>query len=932
MSLLTKIFGDPNAKVVAGIRPIVDQINNLEPEYLKYSNDDLKAKTTDFKKRLQDGETLDEILPEAFAVVREMSRRLTGMRHFDVQLIGGIALHRGNIAEMRTGEGKTLVATLPVYLNALTGKGVHLVTVNDYLAKRDAVWMGQIYDALGLTIGIIQNQMVSFKYSATATKTICPPEKQEPNKDLSVDLAEGSAADKERDVKGMFKVETEYLEPCTRQEAYQCDIVYGTNNEFGFDYLRDNMVQSLGEMTQRGLNYAIVDEVDSILIDEARTPLIISAPVAEAADIYYKFADLVNRLVENTDYNIDEKMRSSTLTEAGLKKMEQWLGVDNIYAEGGMSTVHHVEQALRAMAMFKRDRDYVVENGEVIIVDEFTGRKMPGRRYSEGLHQAIEAKERVKIQRESQTMATVTFQNYFRMYKKLSGMTGTAVTEAEEFGSIYKLEVIVIPTNKHNERNDHPDRIYRTEETKYQAVARTVKELQAKGQPVLIGTVSVDKNEALSLYLEREGIKHEILNAKNHEREGEFTAQAGRAGAVTLATNMAGRGVDIILGGNPPDKETAGKVRENGGLFVIGTERHESRRIDNQLRGRAGRQGDPGETQFYLSTEDDLMRIFAGDRIRGVMQTLKVPDDMPIENRTISKIIESAQKKVEGYHFDTRKHLLEFDDVLNRHREVIYGKRRLILEQFEIEKKILNNEPVEQAEDAKTLRQMILEMVEQEIEQVVSFHTNTEDKKEWNMKEIAETMNTIFPLSEEEKKSLINLGQRGEGKLEDVVERTKIIEQLAEMSKDRYEKMFVKSAPADLVLEIEKQVLLRSMDNLWVDHLVAVDYLRTGIGLRGYGQRDPLVEYKKETYHMFNELLSSIQKEVVYTIYKVSAGIQIAPSVMQNGNMLYGNAEDAAIVQNNVNRGAKDAEGNKIGRNDPCPCGSGKKYKKCCGQ
>jgi len=932
MSLLTKIFGDPNAKVVAGIRPIVDQINNLEPEYLKYSNDDLKAKTTDFKKRLQDGETLDEILPEAFAVVREMSRRLTGMRHFDVQLIGGIALHRGNIAEMRTGEGKTLVATLPVYLNALTGKGVHLVTVNDYLAKRDAVWMGQIYDALGLTIGIIQNQMVSFKYSATATKTICPPEKQEPNKDLSVDLAEGSAADKERDVKGMFKVETEYLEPCTRQEAYQCDIVYGTNNEFGFDYLRDNMVQSLGEMTQRGLNYAIVDEVDSILIDEARTPLIISAPVAEAADIYYKFADLVNRLVENTDYNIDEKMRSSTLTEAGLKKMEQWLGVDNIYAEGGMSTVHHVEQALRAMAMFKRDRDYVVENGEVIIVDEFTGRKMPGRRYSEGLHQAIEAKERVKIQRESQTMATVTFQNYFRMYKKLSGMTGTAVTEAEEFGSIYKLEVIVIPTNKHNERNDHPDRIYRTEETKYQAVARTVKELQAKGQPVLIGTVSVDKNEALSLYLEREGIKHEILNAKNHEREGEIIAQAGRAGAVTLATNMAGRGVDIILGGNPPDKETAGKVRENGGLFVIGTERHESRRIDNQLRGRAGRQGDPGETQFYLSTEDDLMRIFAGDRIRGVMQTLKVPDDMPIENRTISKIIESAQKKVEGYHFDTRKHLLEFDDVLNRHREVIYGKRRLILEQFEIEKKILNNEPVEQAEDAKTLRQMILEMVEQEIEQVVSFHTNTEDKKEWNMKEIAETMNTIFPLSEEEKKSLINLGQRGEGKLEDVVERTKIIEQLAEMSKDRYEKMFVKSAPADLVLEIEKQVLLRSMDNLWVDHLVAVDYLRTGIGLRGYGQRDPLVEYKKETYHMFNELLSSIQKEVVYTIYKVSAGIQIAPSVMQNGNMLYGNAEDAAIVQNNVNRGAKDAEGNKIGRNDPCPCGSGKKYKKCCGQ
>ncbi len=932
MSILTKIFGDPNAKVIDGIRPIVEKINALEPEYQKYSLEDLKAKTGDFKKRLADGQTLDDVLPEAFATVRETSRRLTGMRHFDVQMIGGVILHRGNIAEMRTGEGKTLVATLPVYLNALSGKGVHVVTVNDYLAKRDAVWMGQIYDALGLSVGIIQNQMVSFKYNANAGKIVCPPGKQEPDKDLSVSLAEGDATDKERDTKGMFKVEAEYLDPCTRQEAYQCDIVYGTNNEFGFDYLRDNMVQNLSEMVQRGLNFAIVDEVDSILIDEARTPLIISAPVAEATDTYYKFADIVNRLVENTDYNIDEKMRSSTLTEAGIKKVEQALGVENIYVEGGMAMVHHVEQALRAKALFKRDRDYVVENGEVIIVDEFTGRKMPGRRYSEGLHQAIEAKEKVKIQRESQTMATVTFQNYFRMYKKLSGMTGTAVTEAEEFGKIYNLEVVVIPTNKEIHRTDHADRIYNTEEAKFKAIAKTVKDLQIKGQPVLIGTVSVDKNEALSLYLEREGIKHEILNAKNHEREGEIVAQAGRAGAVTLATNMAGRGVDIILGGNPPEEGAGEKVRTNGGLFVIGTERHESRRIDNQLRGRAGRQGDPGATQFYLSTDDDLMRIFAGDRIKSVMKTLRVPEDMPIENKTISKIIESAQKKVEGFHFDTRKHLLEYDDVLNRHREVIYGKRHGFLEQFEVEKKLLANVQVEVKPDQKTLRQIILEMVEGEIEQVVSFHTNAEDRKEWNMKEIAESVQTIFNLTEAEKNTLLQFNQSGEGKLDQVKDRTDIIEYLIKLSKEKYENSLAKSAPAELVLEIEKQVLLRSLDNLWVEHLVAVDYLRTGIGLRGYGQRDPLVEYKKETYHMFNQLLSAFQKEVVYTIYKISAGIQMAPSAVENSNLLYEGAESTAIEQGNVGKKDRDNEGNKVGRNDLCPCGSGKKYKKCHGR
>lgn len=913
MSFFTKIFGDPNAKILKGIAPVVAQINSFEPEILKLTWPELKNKTVAFRERLAKGETLDQILPEAFAVVREASRRLTGMRHFDVQLIGGIVLHRGQISEMRTGEGKTLVATLPVYLNALAGKGVHVVTVNDYLAKRDAVWMSQIYDALGLSVGIIQQLGVSYKYNSQVRAAV------------KEDLSEGSSMDKERDAKGMYKVEYDFLEPCPRAEAYACDITYGTNNEYGFDYLRDNMVSSLEEMAQRDLSYAIVDEVDSILIDEARTPLIISAPAEEAADMYYHFAELVARLEENVDYNIDEKMRSATLTEAGIQKMEKWLGIANIYAEGGTGTVHHVEQALRAMALFKRDRDYVVEEGEVIIVDEFTGRKMPGRRYSEGLHQAIEAKERVKIQRESRTMATVTFQNYFRMYKKLAGMTGTAVTEAEEFGKIYNLEVVVVPTNKPNCRLDLPDRIYRTEESKFKAIADKCKELQTKGQPVLIGTISVEKNEQLSIYLEREGVKHEILNAKNHEREGEIIAQAGRPGAVTLATNMAGRGVDIIMGGNPPNKDMAAKAREAGGLFVIGSERHESRRIDNQLRGRAARQGDPGSSQFYLSTEDDLMRIFAGDRIRAVMQTLRVPDDMPIEQKSISKIIESAQRKVEGFHFDMRKHLIEYDDVLNKHREVIYGKRRKILGQYGREKNGL-------APEEQTLRQMILELVENEIEAVVSFHTNAEQMTDWNLKEIAETIQTVYPLTDSEKTELMSLGIEAKEKLEAVTVRTKIVEYLADLARKKYEEHLVKAANDEkLLVEIEKQMMLRGIDNLWIDHLVAIDYLRTGIGLRGYGQRDPLVEYKKETYHMFNELLALIQKELVYSIYKVGVGIQLAPSVMQRGNLiLRGAAKEAGEA---VATGKpRDKEGNEVGRNDPCPCGSGLKYKKCHGK
>ncbi len=945
MSFLTKLFGDPNAKVIRQIQPIVDRINALEPDFVGLSNNQLKDKTAEFKIRLSKGETLDDILPEAFATVREASKRLTGMRHFDVQLIGGIVLHRGSIAEMHTGEGKTLTATLPVYLNALTGKGVHLVTVNDYLAKRDAVWMGQIYDFLGLTIGVIQNQLVSYRYSAEARAT-----------DPAQSLAEGSPADRERDAIGTFKVEYDYLESCSRQQVYKCDIIYGTNNEFGFDYLRDNMVQSLEQICQPQLNFAIVDEVDSILIDEARTPLIISAPAEEAADRYYKFADLVKQLSETDDYNVDEKMRSASLTDAGLKKIEQWLGVDNIYAEGGITTVHHVEQALRARALFKRDRDYVVENNEVIIVDEFTGRKMPGRRYSEGLHQAIEAQERVAIQRESQTMATVTFQNYFRLYKKLSGMTGTAVTEAEEFGKIYHLEVVVVPPNKLKARIDNPDRIYRTEDAKFRAIAKRVKELQAAGEPVLIGTISVAKNELLAVYLEQEGVSYQVLNAKNHEREGEIIAQAGRTGAVTLATNMAGRGVDIILGGNPPEAAESAKAKGAGGLFVIGTERHESRRIDNQLRGRAARQGDPGQSQFFLSTEDDLMRIFAGERLKRAMIALKVPDDMPIEQGAITRLIESAQRKVEGFHFDTRKHLLEYDDVLNRHREVIYGLRRKILQSYHEEKDKLALAATGQVvptlppaistaietgaaipEAPLTARQRIFEMIETEIEQIVSLHTNAEDERAWDLEEVYGTMATIFPFTDAEKSKLLSFSPKNDAKLEAVTERTHIIEYLFELAKQKYDELLVKKSPhPEVLLEIEKQILLRSIDNLWVEHLVAIDYLRTGIGLRGYGQRDPLVEYKKETYRMFNELLSLINQEVVFTIFKMSLGMQLAPSVMERGNMQFAGAEktmgggavqpgEAAVVSGNI-----QASGNKeVGRNEACPCGSGKKFKKC---
>ena len=922
MSLLQKIFGDPNKKVIKKIEPIVRQINELETKFESFSNEQLREMTAKFRERIgvgstvddqsrgktqietrKNAESLDDILPEVFAVVRETAKRVLGQRHFDAQLIGGVVLHRGQIAEMKTGEGKTLTATLAVYLNALTGGGVHVVTVNDYLAKRDAVWMGKIYHALGMSVSCIQHD-AAFLYDPDYKNDAVPED--------------GSQA-------ASFKVVQEFLRPVQRKEAYAADILYGTNNEFGFDYLRDNMVTSLENMVQRELNYAIIDEVDSILIDEARTPLIISAPAEESGELYAKFADLVRRLKENEDYNIDEKMRAATLTEAGIAKMEKWLGVENIYTAGGITMVHHIEQALRAETLFKRDRDYVVREGEVIIVDEFTGRLMIGRRYSEGLHQAIEAKEGVRVREESKTLATVTFQNLFRLYKKLAGMTGTALTESEEFSKIYNLEVISIPTNKQMVRADLADRIYRTENGKFTAVVREIKECHEKGQPVLVGTISIEKNEILSQMLEREGVPHQVLNAKHHEKEAEIIAQAGRQGAVTVATNMAGRGVDIILGGNPANPEEAKKVRESGGLHILGTERHEARRIDNQLRGRAGRQGDPGSSQFYLSIEDDLMRIFAGDRLKNLMTRFNIPEDTPIENRMVSSSIESAQRRVEGNNFDIRKHLLEYDDVMNKHREVIYKKRRDILA-------------------AENAREKVLEMVEDEIEQVVLFHTASEQEGDWNLEEIYEVVGTIFSVPPEARIKMDDIRRWAGDKMHDAAVRTRIIEYLMELARKAYdelEKKIIEQAEklgqdkTKIMGQIEKGMTLRAIDTLWVDHLSAVDYLRTGIGLRGYGQRDPLVEYKKETYGMFQELLHLINKQVVYSIYKVGLAADVAPSLMQRrGVKLSAPAKEG----DNRNQAAdikakpRTAEGEKIGRNDPCPCGSGQKYKKCCGR
>jgi len=659
MSILHRFFGDPTEKYLKKLQPIIEKINSLEPEFEKFSDQKLKEKTAELKERIKKGESLDNLLPEAFAQVRESAKRTLSQRHYDAQLIGGIVLHQGKIAEMKTGEGKTLAATLPLYLNALEEKGAHLVTVNDYLARRDTVWMGQIYYLLGLSIGCLNHDQ-AFLYDPDYKK----PEQEK---------------DEVRDEIGSFKVIEDFLRPVSRKEAYEADITYGTNNEFGFDYLRDNMAYDLKNESQRGFNYAIIDEVDSILVDEARTPLIISAPAGESTEKYYLFTKLVARLKKEEDYTIDEKMKAASLNEAGQDKIIQALGSDP-WAENDIAITHQIEAALRAKVFFERDKNYVVKGGQVIIVDEFTGRLMPGRRWSGGLHQAVEAKEMVEVKQESKTFATVTFQNYFRMYQKLAGMTGTATTSAEEFDKVYSLEVIVIPTNKPLIRKSLSDRIYKTLEGKFKALVKEIKIRHEKGQPVLVGTVSIEKNEYLGKLLDRDGVPHQILNAKQHEREGEIIAQAGKLGAVTIATNMAGRGVDIILGGNPPDLEKQKKVIEIGGLHVIGTERHEARRIDNQLRGRSGRQGDPGSSQFFVSLEDDLMRIFGGDRIKTLMETLRVPEDQPIEAKMISKAIESAQSKVEGMNFDARNHVLEYDDVMNKHREVFYRKRKNILE------------------------------------------------------------------------------------------------------------------------------------------------------------------------------------------------------------------------------------------------------------
>jgi len=880
MAFLSSVFGDANKRYIDSLKPTIQKINNLEKDFAELSADQLKDKTAEFKKRLADGETLDDLLPEAFAAVREAAKRTLGQRHYDVQLIGGIALHRGTITEMKTGEGKTLVATAPVYLNALTEKGVHMVTVNDYLARRDAAWMGQIYDALGLTVATI-NHEASYQYDAShVTK----------------------AEDKEEDTEGSFKIVHELLRPITRKQAYACDITYGTNNEYGFDYLRDNMAYSPEQMSQRstdegGHNFAIVDEVDSILIDEARTPLIISAPDEDSGELYQTFAGIAPKLKEGEDYAVDIKEKAVSITEAGIEKVEQMLGVKNIYDEGGMKYVHHLEQALKAQIIFHLDQHYVVKDGEVVIVDEFTGRLMPGRRWSEGLHQAVEAKEGVKIQKESRTLATITFQNYFRLYKKLAGMTGTAQSSAEEFHKVYQLEAITVPTNKPNVRQDLPDKIFKNETGKFRAIVQEVKARNATGQPVLVGTVSIDKNEFLSLLLQREGVPHTLLNAKNHEKEAELHAQAGRYGSVTIATNIAGRGVDIILGGNPPDLEMQKKVLATGGLHVIGTERHEARRIDDQLRGRAGRQGDSGSSQFFVSTEDELVKRFGGDSLKNIMERLGVGEDDVIENRFVSNAIQQAQTRIEGYNFDARKYILEYDDVMNKQRETIYGLRRQIL-------------------FSESSKPIIEEYLNDYIDRMTQFHTAGH---EWDVKELTSSFEAVVGPDSEISKQVTALAE------------TSDLEGLKTFMRDYVSKRYSKREEelgAEQMRMLEKLVLLRTIDEIWVEHISAMEYLRGSVRLRAYGQRDPLAEYKVEGQRMFTQLLDSIKAQVVDAIFKVSIMRQPEKVKVIEGRE---NIEGETIVEKESQRAESvyNTPEDKIGRNDPCPCGSGKKYKKC---
>ena len=879
MSILNKIFGDPNEKELKKIQPIVDEINKLEEKFQPFSDGELKNQTKIFREKIEKGETLDQILPEVYAVVREVSKRVMGQRHYDVQLIGGIVLHQGNISEMKTGEGKTLVSTLPIYLNALTGKGVHLVTVNDYLSKRDANWMAPIYHFLGLSVGIIQHD-VSYLFDPQAK-----PDENETT------------------------VEMENLREIKRKEAYACDITYGTNNEFGFDYLRDNMAVNKGQMVQRELNYAIVDEVDSILIDEARTPLIISAPDTESNTMYQTFSRIVPKLENEKDYTVDEKMRAVSLTDKGIEKVEGMLGMKDIYSEGGIMFVHHLEQALKAEILFKGDKDYVVKDGEVVIVDEFTGRMMPGRRFSEGLHQAIEAKENVKVQKESKTLATITFQNYFRIYSKLAGMTGTAVTNAEEFSKVYDLSVIIIPSNKPITRKDNVDSIYKTERGKFTALIREIKKRHKNGQPVLVGTIAIDKSELLSEMLKKEGIPHSVLNAKFHEKEALIISNAGQASAVTIATNMAGRGTDIKLGEG---------VEKKGGLCIFGTERHEARRIDNQLRGRSGRQGELGETRFFVSMEDHVMRVFGSDKMKMVMDKLGIDEDMPIENSFISKSIENAQGKIEGYNFDIRKHVLDYDDVMNRQREVIYKKRREILDVTKNIEKAEKEINKDNFPELLKLKDKILEMFENQSQYIVSVHS-AENRSAWDVRGMLEAVRKIIPTSsdfENKIKEIISLDKPDEEA------RSLATELIFGALSGAYNKR-EDEIGYEAIRQIEKMVILRSVDMLWMEHLDSMDRLRDGISLQGYGQKDPLVEYKKESYRMFQTLLGSIEENVLSAIFKIQV-VKKVESPMENKNISTsgGGEESNASVPETVK---------KIGRNDPCPCGSGKKYKKCCG-
>jgi preprotein translocase subunit SecA len=839
LNVLTKVFGSKNERELKRLQPLVERINALEPGFKAMRDDQLGALTPKFKERLEQGEPLDNLLPEAFAAVREASLRTLKMRHFDVQLIGAIVLHEGKIAEMKTGEGKTLVATMPAYLNALSGKGVHIVTVNDYLARRDTEWMGHIYKFLGLLTGTI--------------------------------------------VHG--------LDDAQRKAAYAADITYGTNNEFGFDYLRDNMKFDRDSLVQPQLNFAIVDEVDSILIDEARTPLIISGPAEKSTDLYYQVNSLIPRLSGDRHYSIDEKARTATLTEEGVARCEQLLKVDNLFDPRYIELLHHINQALKAHTLFKRDVDYIVKDGEVIIVDEFTGRLMPGRRYSEGLHQALEAKENVKIENENQTLATITFQNYFRMYDKLAGMTGTADTEAAEFKKIYDLDVMVIPTNKPMIRNDFADVIYKTRQDKFDAVLDEIEQLHGAGQPVLVGTISIDVSENLSKKLKKRGIKHSVLNAKNHEKEAEIIAMAGQKGSVTISTNMAGRGTDIVLGQG---------VTDLGGLHILGTERHESRRIDNQLRGRSGRQGDPGSSRFYLSLEDDLLRIFGGERIGGIMEKLGMPDGEPIEHNMISRAIENAQARVEGHNFEIRKQLLEYDDVMNQQREVIYRQRR-------------------EALDGKSLKPSILEMIREKSEEIAAaFAAETSSPEEWDLKAIREAVFKQFNF---------HLNAFNADNLPDL-DRDGLADLIFESANKVYAQRESSIGPEDF-RQLERVVMLQTVDNLWKDHLLSMDHLKEGIGLRGYAQQNPLIVYKKEGFEMFNDMISRIKEETLGILYRIQIEEpkKIDHLRQPKEQKLQFSGSEGPAKPKPVQRKSQ-----KIGRNAPCPCGSGKKYKKCCGR